>query len=132
MGRMACGCGHVMSDVQAPCPTTGQIAGDVFEEAALRDWVRTVASFLSALRDGRRLDWFKRHPRFVKCADLPDEDIVDDLLDAYRSGRRSAWECESCGRLWIQTRPYENEWLCFRPEPDDGYRGILAPDERAV
>lgn len=59
MGRMVCSCGHVMSDVASPCPTTGSIVGDVVEDAELGAWCRHVASFLSALRGGRRVEWIR-------------------------------------------------------------------------
>ncbi len=115
MGRMKCRCGHVMSDVLLPCPTTGVVVGDVFEEAAFREWSRAVSTFLSSLRAGRRTDWLKDNPRFAEYVE--DEDIVGDLLDDFRVGCTPAWECESCGRLWLLTRPDENGWQSFRPEP---------------
>lgn len=130
MGRLECTCGHVISDTVYPCPATGGIIGGVAEDAALRAWVDDISSFLSALRDGRRLDWIESHPRFAAYTDLPDDDIVYDLwADQYRVRLKYVWECESCGRLWIQKQPYADEWQSFRPEPEDGCRRVLTTGE---
>jgi len=36
---------------------------------------------------------------------------------------RRMYECEACGRLWVQTHPDKNEYVTYLPE--DAARGVL-------
>ena len=131
MGRMRCGCGHVMSDVQAPCPTAGDLIGDVAADVVLREWGDAVNEFIAAVLGGRRDAWLSERG-FSPTTYPPTDnaDVVADLLGIIRDPRsKRVFECERCGRLHIQTRAFINEWRTFRPESGAGYERVLAPPD---
>jgi hypothetical protein len=53
---------------------------------------------------------------------VPDEDKDTDPDDLY-DVERTVYECENCGRLWIQAMPHTNTWVSYLPE--SATRGIL-------
>jgi len=131
MGRLNCECGHVTSNVQGPSRATGDILGDVARARSSDEWTRSVSGFLAASRAGRRHEWLVEH-RFDPSAypEGTDQDLIFDLhASAVDRVSRRIWECEACGRLYVQSRPDRDEWKCFRPESGTGYEGILAPFE---
>ena len=128
---MLCDCGYVMSDVQAPCPTTGDLLGDVADEVARREWRITVNEFIAAVVAGRRDAWLVE--RNFSPAAYPTTDnasVVEDLIGLAHDPRsKRVWECERCGRLHVQARADSNEWRSFRPESPGDHGPILAAVE---
>ena len=98
MSKMQCKCGHVISDVVCPCATEADVIGDTAYEHFDRDFTRDVADFLAATRKNRRSDWIVEHFGKIYPSDLPDAEIISDLLTAnFRKYAVSIAECENVG-----------------------------------
>lgn len=123
---MQCKCGHVISDVVCPCPTEADVIGDTAYERFDREFTHDVAGFLAAIREGKRTEWIAEHFGVIYPHDLPDAEIISDLLTAnFRRYAISMAECEQCGRLWLQRRVDENHYRSFAPD-NGGYESHLA------
>lgn len=122
MSNLRCSCGYVISDVLIPSETEGNLLrqqDDVFSEAAAK-----IAAFCTAARAGKRGEWIASDLHEY-AHDLPDEDVIHDILAAYWLERAlRVCECGGCGRLWVQEQPGMNRYMAFSPD-ESGMRGIL-------
>lgn len=126
MSKMQCKCGHIISDVVCPCVTEADVIGDAAYERFDRDFTRDVTDFLASVHEGRRNDWLVENFGAIYPNDLPDAEIISDLLTAnFRKYAVSMAECEKCGRLWLQRRVGENHYRSFAPD-EGGYESHLA------
>jgi hypothetical protein len=123
--KMRCECGKVMSNTTAPCPTEGWLSGDQDRDATLDELCRDIAAYFRASREGRRDEWLNSFFLPLYPHDVPDESVVCDIL-LRNQGRieHSVWECDECGRLWVQRKPGLNEYRSYRPDVP-GYGAVL-------
>jgi hypothetical protein len=126
MSTMTCVCGHIISDVVCPCPTEGLVIGDQDYDHFDRDFTSQVASFLEAVREGRREKWLTEHFSSIYPRNLPDAEVISDILSWTQfSYVLSIAECESCGRLHVQVAPGINEYLTFAPDVPGHHRILV-------
>lgn len=52
----------------------------------------------------------------VLITDIALDNVAGDNVSADRLPRRFVYECDACGRLWIQKAPKSDYWLSFAPE----------------
>lgn len=126
MSKMQCRCGHVISDFASPCVTEARVIGDTAFEHFETDFSRQVAAFLASTRDNTRAEWLVEHFGEIYPSDLPDAEVISDLLDSsLRKYAVSMAECERCGRLWLQRKVGQNLYRSFAPD-EGGYESHLA------
>lgn len=123
--RFKCACGFVIVDNGAVEHHMGRILREqdreIYHDLATRD----VVDFIKAIQAGKRREWiaeFYAQPDF----DLDDTSVVFDIwtrrdptmmLDIY--------QCDACGRVYIEREPHTFRYRCFKPEHED-WRGALA------
>lgn len=125
MSKMACRCGAVISDVVTPTPTEGWLYRDEDLDEYYDEMSRDITAFFTAVREERRGAWIGQFFSPEYPADLPDVEIVQDIITSH-AGRRSlsVAECDACGRLWVQRSHGENRYLSYAPERP-GYAAVL-------
>jgi len=121
---MKCKCGEVMVDTLVPNPFTGSVIADVDSD----EFQETIADELAALMKVAsnaelRTAWMNKHFEIPPYpADASNQELIFDLISQVQNRlSRCLWQCESCGRLWLQDKPYENNWRSF--DPDDEWKG---------
>jgi hypothetical protein len=49
--------------------------------------------------------------------DLVDRDVLNDAITGhFDQWSLAVYQCENCGRLWVQEEPYTNRYRPFHPE----------------
>ena len=127
MSKLWCKCGHVISDVAYACPTEAKILGDKAYEKFDRGFVTDVKNFLDSIRQNRRSDWIANHFGEIYPNDLPDHEIISDLMMIHLSRNTLCIsECEACGRIWVQSGFESNHYRSFSADDEDGYLAHLS------
>lgn len=63
-----------------------------------------------------RAAWLAGHYGADPPAEIPDRDVVEDIVSGeLNDGFIAMYRCSACDRLWLRD-PVKNEWLSFRPE----------------
>ena len=118
MSKFLCHCGNIISDVVVPCPFTGEIKWDDEMDAEENERTENLKEFLTALENGRDKEWIRSFFGEQYAASYPSGmTVVHAIEDIYsRSAlerHRGVIRCGECERLYLQTEPYVNEWICY-------------------
>lgn len=121
MGRMKCKCGAAMVDVQIPNSYVGNVVSDADMDHVYESIATELALLIEATSNEQsRLGWIEKHfevPPYP--ADASNYEIITDLISQINNRcSRSLWQCENCGRLWLQDKPYENTYRSFNPDEE--------------
>ena len=127
MSKFQCTCGHVIVDNGRFAHIKGLILRDQSFDVAYEQPSATVAEFIRAVSEGKRKEWiesFYGRPYF----EISDSSVVFDIMNwaNLRCGL-DVYQCEACGRIYIEREPYQSSGSlrCFKPEDTD-WRGTLA------
>ena len=123
MAKLRCQCGYLIVDQADNLPYKGRILRD---QAADRFFDRTsndIAMFVEAILKGKRQDWLVNN--FIP-ADTDTAGAIHDIVAGYFILKESItiYQCEQCGRIWIQEQAQSNTFRSFAP--DGEWKGILA------
>lgn len=86
------------------------------EEEVVEDKAqKAIASYLKALRSGRKATWLKNWYGPEEETDVDDVEVIFNLLNYEKwSWAHPAFECPSCGRIYIKQDPSDKAWKCYR------------------
>jgi hypothetical protein len=132
MARLGCTCGHVIRDQTDAIPYKGVIVRDQHIEPFIGECARRVGALIAALQAGTRTTWLQQTFSAEYPTDLPDEAVVHDLITSLllRKYGSNVYQCEMCGRLWVQDPHGTEQFRAFAPEGI--WEGTLAvPIDRA-
>jgi hypothetical protein len=126
VSKLRCRCGHTIRDQTDNLPYKAYFVPDEDADADMDAVVAQLEAFMVAREQGRQGAFIRERLGGA----WPDDDnahtIVYILLTGLkmRSGRL-IYECESCGRLWIQKHAEydKNIFASYVPESDE--RGVL-------
>lgn len=117
VSKFVCKCGHVISDLKYPSPSSSTM----LSETELVNVLSYAGELLRGLRHadatGRRKEWVGSTFDAGYPDDASDSEILEDALS-----RRIAElavcvvNCNSCGRVHMQARPGAKEYSSFVPE----------------
>lgn len=126
MAKLGCICGHTIRDQSDNLPYKADLIPDRKYLGLLDKLDEIISSLIEANQTGEKAAWIKSHfesPFYPR--DLTDDQMVNDLFTShYIDARKTAYQCEQCGRLWIQKGQSET-FVPFKPE-DDEWKDILA------
>lgn len=119
MAKLACICDNIIRDQTDSIPYKAHFYRDQDYEHT-KHYLDDIADFVEAIKEGQRNKWIREYFKSEFHVQLTDRDIINDI------GANPDWEsimyqCESCGRIWIQ-RGRQNRYLSFLPEEEDGFR----------
>jgi hypothetical protein len=128
MSRLGCVCGHTIVDQATDIPYKASFIRDQDFEAYI-EYTNMVASFIDAVKDGKRDEWIRKCFGETYPAHISNGDVVFDIMSGHRMDFESwIFQCENCGRIKIQVRD-TNSIASFMPE-DDLHRNIFRKFER--
>jgi hypothetical protein len=127
MSKFQCTCGHIISDNGQFDHIKGLILREQSSDVAYEAPSDTIADFIQAIAAGKRREWienFYGRPGF----DLEDSSVVFDImLYARQRSALDIYQCEACGRIYIEREPQQSSGALRRFKPEDpDWQGTLA------
>src|SRR5450631_1728435 len=125
MAKFECFCGHIIRDQTDGLPYKGTFIPDEDDEVSFTETINRIAEFMQAKELGRRDAFIQKTFGEADPRDLDDLSILWDLVSYLDIFRRFIFECENCGRVWIQKHKEfdQNIYASYWPESD--VRGVL-------
>lgn len=117
MGKFGCSCGNIISDVAVPNEVTGFVLSDKSFDLFSNSISNVIDDFFTHLSSNSLEQWKAKHFNEVYPADVQPSGMIHDVLtDRLMEITLGMFECDSCGRLWIQENPTKNKYRGFAPD----------------
>jgi hypothetical protein len=132
MSHLVCNCVYSISDITDFLPYKAYFLPDEDTNESMDKVLAEVAEFIEARERGEQ----ERYERKRLSIPLSEHALRTTLFHLFSHPisefGRWMYECEGCGRIWMQARPERNDWVSYLPE--SARRGVLrhegaAPDE---
>ena len=133
MGKFGCTCGHVISDVQCPNEVTGWLLSDKSGESFFKSISDTINDYLQHVANDDLRGWRAKHFNDMYPNDIPAGEMIHDVLTSrFFDLTLGAFECDKCGRLWLQQTPDMNHYHAYSPDDDaDARKKMLGYNDAA-
>jgi hypothetical protein len=126
VSKLGCTCGHVIHDQTDYLPYKGQVLKDQDHEVFFASIADALVEYLAGVRSGDLAEWSRKWP-FLRGK--TDEHVAWSLMGWFwRRFAVDVYECEQCGRLWVQEGTESQQFVPFVAE-DASARRVL-PSER--
>jgi hypothetical protein len=129
MSKLKCVCGHVIVDQTDHLPYKADLIPDKSYDKFMDSVESDLSGLLKVKNDMEKQEWIK-NTFFVPPypTDLKDSEMISDVLSKhYMTHFKTIYQCEDCGRIFIQ-KCKTDQFISFKPENDE-WRGILDCDE---
>jgi hypothetical protein len=124
MSKLGCRCGHVIVDQTDYLPYKGDIVPDQTFFEFLDKIDQAINDLLIATKDNKRAEWIKKHFLEMYPQDLSNIQMLGDIFSKYYFPLiKHIYQCEKCGRLWVQKDKTE-QFIPFKPE-DEKWESVL-------
>ena len=130
MSHLGCICGYSIADQTDFLPYKAYILKDEDTEAPVERLADMLAQYWEARERGAEADFIRSYSTFLgKAAASADREVerltgrpMAEVLYAlvfpvWNDYQRVIYECENCGRLWVQTAG--NRWAPYKPETSE-------------
>ena len=132
MSKLGCTCGHTIRDQTDCLPYKGRFLRDYDIDAVCDAIERECEALIAAVVAGDRESWLRRHFLEMYPRDLPNGAVFHDFVSSLlREFLDVVYECEACGRLWVQRPGTDNEFASFAPEAGKVERVLRSPRDAA-
>lgn len=117
MSKLGCTCGHVIRDQTDFLSYKGRILKDYDNEAVYDAIERECETLIKAVIAGDRESWLRRHFLEGYPQNLSNGAIFHDFVAGLlREFLVDVYECEACGRLWVQRTGSNSEFAPYMPD----------------
>ncbi len=124
--KFQCTCGFDIRDTHYDFPWKGDVRRDQDLEPYFEKITRELALLVDAVAAGRRDEWIDQHFLPGYPHNVSTESLISDYLSGLDEQLTSqVFECENCGRLWIQEQPCVNAYFSYSPD-SGGLNRVLA------
>ena len=123
MSKLGCKCGHVITDQTDSLPYKASLLRDEVENECWDEVHRELKPLVEAAESGDKAmiaDAFGELSPWLSAA----ETLQDRISSLYTHRMSTAYECQKCGRLWVQKHD-SKRFVSYAPE-EGAYRAILA------
>jgi hypothetical protein len=125
MSKFSCTCGHVIYDQADYLPYKAEVLKDQDHEAFFSSVAEALTEYLAGVRSGDLAEWQSKWPFLRGKA---DETVLWSVLGWFwRKFNVDVYECEKCGRLWVQEGTESQRFVPFVPE--EPLSGRVLPSE---
>src|SRR5579883_2616722 len=101
MSSLLCHCGRSISLVCIPLDNGAHFLRDT-DELARQAIAQKISAYIQAIRAGKREAFIETFDDLISPDDS-DADIINFLLDwSFAENSLEAFQCNSCGRIWIE------------------------------
>jgi hypothetical protein len=120
MAKLQCRCGYLIVDQAGNLAYKGRILRDQDADNYFEQVSHDIASFATAMIGGTQQAWLVNHFTDVYPTDTTAEGVIHDLIAGAFLLRYSltTYQCEQCGRIWIQEQPRSQTFRSFVPDRD--------------
>jgi hypothetical protein len=124
--KLVCHCGHIIVDQSFDVPYKADYFADGDYESSFGRLIAWCAEFVQTSEAGKQGEFLARHLGDRYPQDLTVADIIGDMVGGLlASFGHEMFECEQCGRLWLQPTLGKDKFVSYLPET--GIRGVLRP-----
>jgi len=123
MAKFGCTCGHVIRDQTDNLPYKAELYVHQDWHAIWDYWEKHLLPLMRAGQDESQTFVDPAFPGVGLTASELKDRIWDYLIAPRTTWARTAYECEQCGRVWIQPDPDKNAYVSYLPETEK--RGVL-------
>lgn len=129
MSKFICLCGHRIVDQTDHLPYKAQFFADEDTDASWEQFILFCAELFWASMGGRQKEFLVERFGEEYSQDLTLEDIISDSLGGMRAVfGQVLYECEQCGRLWVEPASLKRKEIyrlvSYFPESEE--RGVLS------
>jgi hypothetical protein len=124
--KFKCFCGNIIRDQTDNLPYKARYFADEDYEATYGDLVTFLAHLVEATAKGEQAAFRETYPN-PKELDIAAF-ISDNIAGFQARFGRFLYECEQCGRLWLQYDRRRNLYAPYTPETE--IRGVLRSQEK--
>ena len=128
MSKLTCICGHVIIDQKENLPYKGEYIADQDYEQLFEEFFPFLSELIVAREQGRINEFLERKFTDLYPKDLELQSIISDAFPLTKY-ERTMYECEVCGRLWVETEVHSNNFVSYLPETS--IRGIFKSQGKA-
>jgi hypothetical protein len=83
MSKLACKCGHIISDTIYPSPTEATLLPQQDDDRIQSESSQAVNGFLSAVAVGHREEWLRQFFNNGCPSDISDASVISDILSVF-------------------------------------------------
>lgn len=124
--KFKCFCGNIIRDQTDNLPHKAEYFADEDYEANYGELVTFLAHLVEATENGEQAAFRETYPN---PKELDIADFISDNIAGFRARfGHHQYECEQCGRLWLQYDPRNNLYASYAPETE--IRGVLRSREK--
>lgn len=120
MSKLGCSCGHVIVDQTDALPYKAELLRSDREEQFYEQVEELFASIRIAVAEGR-FPALARETSSGWQSAREDEFFIDKLSSITCGLFTAVYECEACGRLWVQ-RAKDNQFISYVPDSGEPQR----------
>ena len=114
MSKLACTCGNIIRDQTDSLPHKASIIKDQQEENFIQDLAQEMNSLLIAEKAGNLEAYLDKRYGNTPWRPKAAEACYDIIGSALLNSSIMAYECQSCGKLWVQKGV--SSFMPFNPE----------------
>jgi hypothetical protein len=124
VSKLLCTCGHTIVDQTDYLPYKASFFLDQDQDIRMVRLVETIVDFMKAWREGKEEDVVGMSLSELYGSGSELKGFISQTIGAFEAVfSHEMFECEKCGRLWVQPDERTNEFLPYLPEEET--RGIL-------
>jgi hypothetical protein len=126
MSKLVCSCGNVIPDQTDYLPYKGEVLKNQDREAFMCGVTGSLAEYIAGVRSRNLDEWHRERPWVQPGAS--DLTVLWAFLGWFRRKYCvDVYECESCGRLWVQSGTGSQRFIPFAV--DEPSAGRVLPSE---
>ena len=121
MSKFRCKCGNIIRDQTDDLPYKAVFLVDQDWEASFGKMIQALVKFIRDRDEGKEHELFDAK-LYAKGSEV--EGFITDTVTRFLTpSEHLLYECEVCGRLWVQPDTHQNWYVPYSPET--GTRGVL-------
>jgi hypothetical protein len=123
MSKLGCKCGHVITDQTDSLPYKASLLRDEVENEFWDEVHCELKPLVEAAESGDKAAIAEAFGEFAPWISATDE-LQGRISSIYNHRMSTAYECQNCGRLWVQ-KDASDRFVSYVPE-EEAYGAILA------
>ncbi|EJM82137.1 hypothetical protein [Pseudomonas sp. GM60] len=123
ISKLGCKCGHVITDQTDSLPYKASLLRDEVENEFWDEVHCELKPLVEAAESGDKAAIAEAFGKFAPWISATDE-LQGPISSIYNHRMSTAYECQNCGRLWVQ-KDASDKFVSYVPE-EEAYGAILA------